>query len=39
MIDPAGLFLLGCWASIKAYDWMTRRPDLMDTLTKDAERF
>jgi hypothetical protein len=39
MIDPAGLFLLGCWVSGKAYEWMTRRPDLLTQLTKDAERF
>ena len=39
MIDPACLFLLACWASGKTYEWMTRRPDIVDLLTKDAERF
>ena len=39
MIDPACLFLLGCWASLKAFGWITESPDVTDTLTKDAERF
>ena len=39
MIDPASLFVIGCWASLKIAGWIAERPSLMDELTKDAERF
>jgi len=39
MIDPACLFLLGCWASLKVLGIANERPNLITVLTKDAERF
>ena len=39
MIDPACLFLVGCWLVIKVTKKMNEEPTLTEQLTKDAKQF